>query len=207
MSQLTQLLPSSTDLYSQLSRASVAHKAASNNLKAVQAQKQVLQRDLLSYKQAQDIINTVGEECQRACQEKIGFVVTRCLRSVFGAHSYEFRLVFENKRNQTEVRAILVDAEGHEYDILEGNGGGILDIASFGLRLACMMLQRPKPAKVLVLDEPMKMLSKDKHPQAMRMMQELARDFGVQIIMVTHSDVFAEMAENVIRITNGEVSQ
>lgn len=184
----------------QVSKASIALAAVVKSCQDAHKARVGIEEELSNYKHALDIIQTVGEDCQRRCQEQIGYVVTRCLRSVFGADSYEFKLVFETKRNQTEVRAILLDAEKNEYDIEDSNGGGILDIASFGLRLACMMLSRPRPAKVLVLDEPMKMLSRNHHANAMRMMSELSSEFGVQIIMVTHSDIFAEMADNVIKI-------
>lgn len=203
MSQPTQSLSKTSALSLKVSKAKQALDVAQQSGQAAKDAKDALVVTLGDYRAAMEIVQSVGEDCQRRCQEQIAYVVTRCLRAVFGEDSYEFQLVFENKRNQTEVRAVLVDKDKNTYDIHDSNGGGVLDIASFGLRLACMMLRRPKPAKVLVLDEPMKMLSKNHHANAMRMMTELAREFGVQIIMVTHADVFADMADTVIRIDRG----
>lgn len=135
---------------------------------------------------AKEIVQTISLDCQQKCQQRIGFVVTRCLETVFGVGSMKFALVFEQKRGQTEVRGVLLDSEGHELDPVDSCGGGVLDVAAFGLRLACMMLSRPRPARVLVLDEPFKWLSASYRPAVCQLLSELSKEMGVQIIMVTH---------------------
>jgi DNA repair exonuclease SbcCD ATPase subunit len=135
---------------------------------------------------AKDIVQTTAMDCQQRCQERIAYVVTRCLEAVFGEGSMRFALLFEQKRGQTEVRGVLLDPEGHELDPVDSCGGGVLDVAAFGLRLACMMLMRPRPARVLVLDEPFKFTSCNYRPAICQLLVELSQEMGVQIIMVTH---------------------
>jgi DNA repair exonuclease SbcCD ATPase subunit len=141
---------------------------------------------------AKDIVQEVSISCQEACQKRIGYVVTRCLQAVFPDQGLTFRLVFEQKRGQTEVRGVLVDAEGHELDPLQSCGGGILDVAAFGLRLACLMLQRPQPARVLILDEPFRFVSSHYRSNVRALLSELSHEMGVQIIMVTHIEEFMD---------------
>ena len=148
---------------------------------------------------AKEIVQQISMECQEACQKRIGYVVTRCLQAVFGDQALKFLLVFEQKRGQTEVRGVLVDAEGHELDPLQSCGGGILDVAAFGLRLACLMLQRPQPARVLVLDEPFRFVSSHYRSNVRALLSELSQEMGVQIIMVTHIEEFMDF-ENRLEI-------
>lgn len=135
---------------------------------------------------AKEIVQTISLDCQQQFQKRIGFVVTRCLETVFGPESMKFTLLFEQKRGQTEVRGVLLDSQGHELDPIDSCGGGVLDVAAFGLRLACMMLSRPRPARVLLLDEPFKWLSASYRPAIVKLLHELSHEMGVQIIMVTH---------------------
>jgi DNA repair exonuclease SbcCD ATPase subunit len=148
---------------------------------------------------AKEIVQRISMECQEACQKRIGYVVTRCLQAVFGDQALSFLLVFEQKRGQTEVRGVLVDAEGHELDPLQSCGGGILDVAAFGLRLACLMLQRPQPARVLILDEPFRFVSSHYRSNVRALLSELSQEMGVQIIVVTHIEEFMDF-ENRLEI-------
>jgi DNA repair exonuclease SbcCD ATPase subunit len=147
--------------------------------------------------QAKQTLQVIGTDCQEQCQRQIGYVVTRCLKAVFGDKAMEFVLVFEQKRGQTEVRGVYKDAEGHELDPVNSCGGGVLDVASFGLRLACLMLSRPRPAKVLVLDEPFRFLSANYRDPMRSLLAELADEFGIQIVLITHIQEFMDFEHKV----------
>jgi len=71
-------------------------------------------------------------------------------------------------------------------NVLDSDSGGVIDVASFALRLACIILRKPKLRKLLVLDEPFKFLSMEFRSMIREMLEKLAEDFGIQIIMVTH---------------------
>lgn len=131
-------------------------------------------------------IRELSLHAQSRCQERIASVVTRCLESVFGENKYRFSLVFEEKRNQTEARCVLLDSEGNEYDPMNDNGGGIVDVVCFGLRLACLMLMKPRPSRILILDEPFKDVSYQYRPALVSLLRQLCDEFSMQIIMVTH---------------------
>lgn len=171
---------------SRLSRALAEYDAASLGLKTASQSLSETRAQYEAALRAKEIVQTISLDCQQQCQQRIAFVVTRCLEAVFGKDTLRFSLVFEQKRGQTEVRGVILDASGHELDPMDSCGGGVLDVAAFGLRLACMMLTRPRLAKVLVLDEPFKFVSGTYRPAVVQMLQELSQEFGVQIIMVTH---------------------
>lgn len=124
--------------------------------------------------------------CQTNCKHGIEQLVTRCLDAVFPENAYQFGLVFERKRDQTEARCILTDSAGETYDLHNGVAGGILDVISFALRLATLLLTRPQPVKLLILDEPFRCVSAGHRGRLASLLETLCEEFGFQIIMITH---------------------
>ena len=137
-------------------------------------------------KEAQEMAQQVAQAIQQKAHDQIADVVSRCLSTVFD-EPYEFKILFERKRGRTEARLVF-ERDGLEIDPLTAAGGGVVDVASFALRLSCMALSRPAVRSVLSLDEPFKNVSKangylDRIPQ---LLEGLCEDTGIQIIMVTH---------------------
>lgn len=73
----------------------------------------------------------------------------------------------------------------------------MLDVAAFGLRLACLMLSRPRPARVLVLDEPFKFVSSSYRENLVALLTELSDEFGLQIVLITHLPELMSFANKV----------
>ena len=136
--------------------------------------------------QAQQVLQQVAEAVQNIAHAKIAGVVTRCLKAVFGDSAYEFQIIFERKRGKTEARLAFV-RDGIEHDPTSSCGGGTVDVAAFALRLACLLLSRPRLRRVLILDEPFRYLSSSYREAVCAMLLEVSKELGVQIIQVTHS--------------------
>lgn len=111
--------------------------------------------------------------------------MTRALEDIFD-DNYEFKIDFECKRGRTEAR-LLFTRGGKDFDPVGATGGGVVDVASLALRVACLVLERPRRARLLVLDEPLKHLSSAHRQRARAMLESLAAQLGVQILFVTHS--------------------
>lgn len=122
---------------------------------------------------------------QHRVHSQIAAVVTRALEEVFD-DNYEFKIAFECKRGRTEAR-LLFARGGHDFDPVASTGGGVVDVASLALRVACLVLERPRKLPLLVLDEPLKHLSSAHRPRARRMMETCSKELGLQILFVTHS--------------------
>ncbi len=137
--------------------------------------------------EAQGIVQEVAESVQSEAHRQIAHVVTRCLQTVFGeAEAYEFKIVFKKARGKTEAELLFV-REGMEIDPIDASGGGVVDLASFALRLACLLLAVPRKRRLLVLDEPFRHLSSQYRPRVRELLLTLAKEFEIQIVFVTHS--------------------
>lgn len=139
--------------------------------------------------EARDILQQTGQTVQQQVHDKIANVVSRCLSAVFGKDAYEFKIIFERKRNRTEAK-LEFWKDRQEVHPTMGSGGGALDVAAFALRVACLMMTKPPLRRLLILDEPMKFVSKDYRPKVATLIEALAEELGIQFLLVTHDQEF-----------------
>lgn len=134
--------------------------------------------------EAQSIAQLVAQAIQQKAHQQIAGVVSKCLSLVFD-EPYNFKIKFEQKRGRTEAQ-LLFERSGLEIDPMTASGGGVVDVASFALRLSCLLLSKPKLSKVLVLDEPFKFVSEEYRENVRLMLEQLSKEMKLQIIFVTH---------------------
>ena len=148
--------------------------------------------DHLTYvDEAQRIVQQVAQEIQQQAHRRIAGVVSRCLETVFaGDDIYGFKIRFDRKRGRTEA-ALILTKNGHEVeDPLNADSGGVVDVAAFALRTACIVLAKPKLRRFLSLDEPFKFVSEEFRGNVRMLLEGLAEDFKFQYIMVTHEPAY-----------------
>lgn len=138
---------------------------------------------------AQKYVQTIAEQVQQNAHKQIASVVTQCLQTVFGENAYTFQIQFSQKRGKTEAKLVFIK-EGQEVDPTSASGVGVIDVASFALRLICLLLARPKRRRVLFLDEPFRCLSAKYRPELRALLLSLAKKMHMQFVMVTHSKDF-----------------
>lgn len=153
-----------------------------SDLKRKREQGQRTERQKRAAEEALAWVTEVIGVMQAVTHERIAKVVTRCLSFVFGPDAYAFVIRFEDKG---KVRFELTRG-GESFDPDDQVGGGVLDVAAFALRLAVVTCLHA--AKVLVLDEPFRFVSREYRPAVARLLDVVAAEFGVQIIMVTHAE-------------------
>lgn len=142
---------------------------------------------------AQALIQQVARDTQEKLRYHIEDIVQLALDACF-PDQYEFQVLFEIKRARTEASLSLLK-DGNPMNPMDANGGGIVDITSFALRLAAWSLSRTD--NVIVMDEPFRFLSRDLHPRAGEIMKELSQKLRLQIIMVTHSEDLINCSDKV----------
>lgn len=139
---------------------------------------------VLHHRQAQDILQHLAKAVQQQAHRKISEVVSSCLEAVFD-DPYQFHIEFERKRGKTEA-SLRFKRRKLEVDPLTATGGGVVDVAAFALRIACLVLSRPRLSPVVVLDEPFKFVSAKYRDNVRMMLEQLSSEMKLQIIMVTH---------------------
>jgi DNA repair exonuclease SbcCD ATPase subunit len=167
-----------------LAQGKLQNTIAKNNLKQ---EKHELNESLLELEaslSAQQALQEISQAIQQKAHDRIASVVSRCLSAVFD-DPYEFNILFERKRGKTEARLVFV-RDGREVDPISSSGGGVVDVASFALRVSSIMLSKPSLSKVVIMDEPFKFVSEVYRERVRDMLEMLSTELKIQFIFVTH---------------------
>jgi DNA repair exonuclease SbcCD ATPase subunit len=148
---------------------------------------------------AQISIQEVAQKTQAELQFFISDMVDAAISAVFPENSYNFKCEFVQRRGKTEADLFLADAKGNRIKPSDAEGGGLVDIVSFALRICLWSLTKSSRA-TFFLDEGLKFLSRDLLPKAGELVKELSTRLGLQIIMVSHLDELIDMADRVIEV-------
>lgn len=138
--------------------------------------------------EAQQIVQQIAQRIQQRAHDQIAGVVSRCLAAVFD-EPYTFKILFERKRGRTEARLVF-ERDSLTVDPLTASGGGVVDVAAFALRIACVVLNKPSLRRFLILDEPFKFLSIENRGRMRGLLESLSKEMGVQLVMITHIGEF-----------------
>jgi len=85
---------------------------------------------------------------------------------------------------------------GIEFDPKYELGGGVLDLISLGLRLSLWAISSRTP--LLVLDEPLRYLSREYKPAVANFLSQLCQTLNLRILIITHDPELIIESENVI---------
>lgn len=179
-----------TQYRKKVDRLLARYKLATEKVRDEKQHLRIVEEQLTAAEEARKIVQTVAQEVQIRCHKQISRIVSRCLSAVFGENAYEFRIDFEQKRGRTEARLLFV-RDGEEIEPTDSCGGGVIDMASLALRLAALVLSRPQKRRLLVLDEPLRCLSRNYAERVGEMLMTLAEELSVQFCIVTHSESLA----------------
>lgn len=172
-----------------------AERALAEEKRRVQAAEQ----KSLDAKDAQERMQLLSQSVQQLVHQRISEIVTKCLAAVFD-DPYEFKIRFERKRGRTEAE-LLFCRRKLEVDPLSSSGGGAVDVAAFALRAVCLVLNRPRLSRVLVMDEPFRFVSAEYQNKVRKMLEMICRELSVQIVMVTHNPKY--ITGTVVEIESG----
>lgn len=148
---------------------------------------------------AREILQIVAQEVQSNLEYKVSKLISLGLNSVF-EDKYDFSMKFELKRGTTECQLGLIKL-GESDEVInpvDTTGGGLNDLLSLLLRLSYWGLNKNRP--VMILDEPLKHLSRDYHEIASFTIKQISKELGLQLIVISHSAEMISQADNVIEI-------
>lgn len=131
---------------------------------------------------------------------RVETVVSQGLQLVFGP---KVGMVLEKKEGAkgTSYRIKIKDGEV-VGDPMDSFGGGVVNVTSFLLRV--LMLHRFKLPKVMVLDESFNNVSNTHIPAVSSMLQFLCKDYGYDILAVTHQPLLSSAADRAYSVGGEE---
>lgn len=164
----------------------------------------VLLAALELHEQVSKVLTTIGEERQETAQHQVEELVTRALQTIFG-ENLSFHVVQSVKANRAEVDFVLRSKYGEQVidtPVMDARGGGMAAVVGFVLRLVVLLLT-PEARRFLALDETFAHVSASYEPRVAEFLREVADKAGVQILLVTHSTAYGDLADARYRLVLG----
>jgi len=164
--------------------------------KAAKAEVARLRESLELHERVLGVLTSVGEARQESAQRQVEGLVTRALQAIF-EENLSFHLAPAVRGNQATVDFVLRSTYGDiEVDtpVLEARGGGMAAVVGFVLRLVVLLLT-PGARRVLFLDESFGMVSAEYEPRLAEFLRQVADKAGVQVVLVTHSRAYDDLAD------------
>lgn len=161
-------------------------QADAADVKVVKLQKR---SDMLQ--RASDVFKEWLDDSLKQNVGAISDLVTTGLQHIIHDQKLTFKIKQEMKFNRLSMRFMIED-DGVEGDPMSSFGGGAVLTASLILRLAIM--SRLGMGNLLLLDESMHALANKYVPAAASFMRQLSEQTGINILMVTHNNLFLDYA-------------
>ena len=128
------------------------------------------------------VCQNVATEVQKQLSVKIDTIVNLALATCFG-DEYLFELRYVPARGKTEVEFTLLQ-NGKEIDPKEQNGGGLIDVLCFALRVAVFNISHTDD--IMIFDEPFRFVSKGLREKVAEVVHTFSERLNIQIVEVTH---------------------
>jgi DNA repair exonuclease SbcCD ATPase subunit len=182
-----------------IAQATGAKKQIIKSLDTVSMQNKQYEKKLKHLEQAQAFLQKVAQDTQEQLKIHVEDIVQLALDAIF-PDKYTFEIQFNIAYGKTTAELVFISKQsGHIVDPMIASGGGVVDVCSFALRLACWTLSRGID-KVIILDEPFRFLSKNLQERAGTLLKELSLKLGIQIILTTHLDALIDAADKTINV-------
>lgn len=189
------------ELKDKFTRLSERRRALEEELDVASAQLEAIEAGMADFAGAQVFFAELAEQTQRQFREQVERLSTAAVHSVFD-RPYQVKLSSERKRGRMETEILVVE-NGEEFQPRAEMGGSMVDLLSFSLRIILWSMQAPRSRNTFILDEPFKFLGAGERLQhAGQMLSEIARSLQVQLIIVTHEEELAELAETAWQVTH-----
>jgi ABC-type iron transport system FetAB ATPase subunit len=141
-------------------------------------------------------LTRIGEERQESARRQIEELVTRGLQAIF-EDNLSFHAVQSVRSNAVSIEFIVRSAYGDqvvETSVLDARGGGLAVVVAFMLRLIVLLLT-PGARRALFLDESFSHVSAEYEPRVAEFLREVCDKAGVQILLITHSRAYDDLAD------------
>jgi DNA repair ATPase RecN len=155
-----------------------------------------LERAIEVEDQAVRLLTSIGEERQESARHQVEELATRAMQVIFG-EELSFHLVAGERGGQATLEFMVRSRYGDtavDTPVLGARGGGLAAVLGFVLRLVVLTLT-PGVRRLLVLDESFAHVSAGYEDRVAEFLREVSHQMGVQVILVTHSPVYASYAD------------
>ena len=140
------------------------------------------------------LLSAMQELWRERFQAGVGEVVSRGLTAAFG-EPLDLVVEMGQSGDLPVAKFSIRDSRGLATDIIDARGGGLVNVASFLLRVLLLLSARPPLARLLVLDEAFANVSAEYLSAVVALLRRICDDGGFQLLLVTHRPELADAAD------------
>lgn len=149
--------------------------------------------------EAKNVISEASRVTQMQFKEFVESLVTLAIQSVFPEKDYQFVVDFVLQSNRSMINLLVKQGDKEPYVPEEEQGGALLDVIGFALRVVMWSLEKPRSRNVFISDEPFRWTGAYTERVA-NMMKEICNRLDIQVIVVTHDERLSEIADRSWRV-------
>lgn len=134
------------------------------------------------------VLQKLAEIKRKMSTERIESLVTFGLKTVL-AQDIRLKIKQRDSGNQVNSEFVIEEGEGenlHQVDIMEGEGGGVVKLTEFLLKLIVILMVKPSLRRFMACDENFAMVSVGNRGRLCELLRELAEKMDFQFLLVTH---------------------
>jgi hypothetical protein len=165
-----------------------------------------LHAEAVEVRAAEAVLRTLLDRSRGDDDAQVAAVATRALRDVFADQELTAVLRARTWRDQPALDVLLRDeVRGVEGDPLDSFGGGPAVLLGVLFQVVALR-RRPELAPLIVLDETLDRVSAGGYGAAAAfLLVRIAREFGIDFLVITHAAELAAGADRVYRLDGGRL--
>lgn len=140
------------------------------------------------------VLHELSTSVQERFLNAIEKLISEGLTAVFEV-PITFRIKSTTRNRQVNLDFELENEDGTTTDLMDARGGGLVSLCGVLLRVVMVRLMADRVRQIMILDEPLGMLSAEYQPAAGELLRKLAHELGIQIIVVSHNPEMLESAD------------
>lgn len=156
-------------------------------------------KELVVQEKAQAILLKLEEVWRKDFERGIEQVVTEGIELVFGRGD-EFLINTQVRAGASAITFEIENASSHA-EIQDSQGGSLVQVVSFLLRLILVKASIPPMRQVIILDEPFEGVHAENVPLVATLVRKMVDDSNIQVIIVTQNEKYMEYADRAYDIT------
>jgi len=189
------------DLTDQYNKRSAVAERLNQQLTTYQNKKDKSIKNLELEEAALSVLLQLEEIWRKDFEKNIEQIISEGIKLVFGEH-LNFVITTKIERNSSAVYFTI--ETGDTETSISAEGGSLIQIVSFLLRIIPIKVFKPALRFIIILDEAFTGLDEENVPATALLLRKTADD-GIQIIFVTHNRTYIEYADIVYEVSKGTV--
>jgi len=157
------------------------------------------EKKIVNIDKAKEVLLFLSEQKYTNIVDLFENTITSALRDIFD-DSYSFKFNFKSQKNGhvCDYHMANVDYPGY-MDIRYCKGTSVKEIIALIMRIVLVKIY-PHFGNIVIVDEPLGGLNDERSEIAGEFLNKISETFGIQIIMISQSDVMTKVVDNTIEV-------